>query len=89
MDAHEREYAGAVAEMQETYGAGWHDTFNTPQEDELTPHEFAEKVCSTAIGKAYVCTAVYAALMGISLAHSWNTYGKRKLQELEQEKESR
>jgi hypothetical protein len=29
-DAHDREYAAAVAGMQETYGTGWNDTSNTP-----------------------------------------------------------
>jgi hypothetical protein len=29
-DAHEREYAAAVAGMQDTYGTGWTDTNNTP-----------------------------------------------------------
>lgn len=29
--AHENEYLGAVAGMQDTYGTGWHDTGNTPQ----------------------------------------------------------
>ena len=29
-DAHDREYAAAVAGMQDTYGTGWHDTSNTP-----------------------------------------------------------
>jgi hypothetical protein len=28
--AHENEYLGAVAGMQDTYGTGWHDTSNTP-----------------------------------------------------------
>jgi hypothetical protein len=28
--AHENEYRGAVAGMQETYGTGWSDTDNTP-----------------------------------------------------------
>jgi hypothetical protein len=30
MDAHNSEYAAAVAGMQETYGTGWRDTSNTP-----------------------------------------------------------
>ena len=29
-DAHDREYAAAVAGMQDTYGTGWRDTTNTP-----------------------------------------------------------
>jgi hypothetical protein len=28
-DAHDREYAAAVAGMQDTYGTGWNDTTNT------------------------------------------------------------
>jgi hypothetical protein len=30
MDAHNSEYLGAVAGMQDTYGTGWTDTNNTP-----------------------------------------------------------
>ena len=29
-DAHDQEYAAAVAGMQDTYGNGWNDTTNTP-----------------------------------------------------------
>ena len=29
-DAHDAEYAAAVAGMQDTYGTGWTDTSNTP-----------------------------------------------------------
>ena len=31
--AHENEYLGAVAGMQETYGTGWKDTSNTPKQE--------------------------------------------------------